>query len=577
MTAAPFSLDEALAEALSRWCPNLHPAVRWAVVQTSAAVARGDVCVPLAHLSAAWTQQHPETVAPDFAALLRASPAVAEATADTTGNTPLVLWDDRLYLRRTWQAEGTLVAAIRARLQQPTPPTPEQEAALVRRYPDPEDAQRQACLQALRWPFAVVTGGPGTGKTTTVATLLAIWQLGQPRVPGRIALAAPTGKAAARLTESLAAAWSSLTETGGWTAEDLAVLPQTVTTVHRLLGVNGQGGFRHHRHHPLPHALVVVDEASMLDVSLAAALCAALAPEARLVLLGDADQLSSVEAGSVLADVCTALADRPDAPVVRLMQSRRFDPDRGIGRLAAQVLQGGAWPDLETLAPDVSRTTESAVAEGYAPWIDLLSQRPEDPEAWSAWAAQVVHAFDRYRILTPLREGPSGVAALNQRCEARWFASVTAPGQSRWYAGRPVLITRNDATTGLSNGDVGVCLLGPGPQPLLRAVFPRRADPQGGPIRTFLPASLPAHETAFALTVHKSQGSEFDTVALVVPDLPPDAVLPPVINRALIYTGITRPRQRLLLIGPDHLWQTAIKRPIHRLGGLIARLQAGND
>lgn len=568
--------------------------------------------------------------------------------ADPWGLRPLVRVGHRLYLRRAWRQEQALRAAIAARLA----PLPLDDRALRQvldaLFPARDGAgtdwQRVACALALRHRFAIVTGGPGTGKTTTVVKLLvALQHLALqpaahtlPRQPLRIRLAAPTGKAAARLGESIRRAlgqlpWSALD--GG---EDLhQAVPTEVSTVHRLLGSRPDSRhFRHHAGQPLPLDVLVIDEASMLDLEMAAAVVDALPEGARLVLLGDKDQLASVEAGAVLGDLCARaeaahyradteawlqsvtgewlapeFLDRAGHPldqaITQLRQSHRFQGDSGIGRLAEavnqgqvlrirEVLHGGRHPDLALWplhqAADWGRhlgvealaagPASSGLPEAYAPLLRAVQQgRPaEGAQAadYDGWARQVLRAQGHFQLLTALRAGPFGVEALNARLVELFRAQGgLGPPVGDWCLGRPVMVTRNDPALGLMNGDVGVTLLAPpdagDPRApaRLRVAFPSIDRPSG--VHWVLPSRLPAVETAFAMTVHKAQGSEWDAVALVLPDQP-SAVL----TRELVYTGITRARQRFSLLlppGAEAVLEDAVQRRVQRAGGLAEALR----
>ncbi len=556
---------------------------------------------------------------------------LASALVDGDGSCPqrpLVLGGERLYLRRYWNYERAVAASLRQRLATPEPLPADLAERLDRLFPPDPDAggepdwQKLACALAVRGAFSIVTGGPGTGKTTTVVRLLALLQA--PAVaagrPLRIRLAAPTGKAAARLTESIGGQVSRLP-----VDEELRRhIPIGVTTVHRLLGSRpNTRHFRHHRGHPLPLDVLVVDEASMIDLEMMASLLAALPPRARLVLLGDKDQLASVEAGAVLGDLCrdaeagryspatrawleavsgqslaqTALAvgdDQADAlaqQVVMLRRSRRFGAGSGIGQLARrvnaqdgqgaqQVLVDGGYADLHRvlLKGPEDRALERLVLEGrgrargYRHYLEVLQgTRPqldtvlEDP-AWTLWAGQVLAAFDDFQLLCAVRKGPWGVEGLNLRIASALLAAGLLAGEHGWYEGRPVLVTRNDYSLGLMNGDIGITLCLPDAnQPgrkVLRVAFPR-GDGSGG-LRFVLPSRLAAVETVFAMTVHKSQGSEFAHTALLLPEQ-----LSPVLTKELVYTGITRARDDFTLIeARSGIFAEAVARRVRRVSGL---------
>ncbi|MCH8477537.1 MAG: exodeoxyribonuclease V subunit alpha [Wenzhouxiangella sp.] len=543
--------------------------------------------------------------ADDWAKALSASRLVAAGE----GNTPLVLEDGRLYLRRNWAAGREVLQALSQRgqalslpLDQPalrglfaqlfTTSDAEQSAA------SGPDWQKLACAIALRYGFAIITGGPGTGKTWTMVKLLALLQAvnqaGGSERPLRVLLAAPTGKAAARMTESVRANWQSLPE--AFQREDWR--PEEARTLHRLLGSRpGSRHFRHQRHNPVQADVVIVDEASMIDLQMMQALMRGLDPHSRLVLLGDKDQLSSVEPGAVFGDLCRGaerigfdaeLADwleaasgeqveRADATeasplaeqTVMLRQARRFNADiaalavavnAGEGERAAELLDQRA-PVLTRLQPasaDDAQLREMFVDQGYARYLKqlhqadwLTSETPAaiadaavQPEKIAAWAHAALDAFGRFQILTGTRSGAWGVDEINRRVR-RWLAEdglVKVNGS--WFHGRPVMISRNDYRTGLMNGDVGLCLAWPQADGRcrLRVVF-QKAD---GHLHHYATTRISDCETAFAMTVHKSQGSEFNHTVLVLPDRSSLVLV-----RELIYTGLTRARDRFTLVAPN--------------------------
>ena len=546
---------------------------------------------------------------------------------------PLVLSERRLYLRRYWAYERRIDSALRQRLAV-TEVTPDDLPARLnglfgsRTANAPIDWQKLACALATRGAFSIVTGGPGTGKTTTVVRLLALLQAPavEAGTPLRIRLAAPTGKAAARLTESISLQVKSL-EVDDKVRQKI---PSDVTTVHRLLGSRpGTRHFRHHAGNRLPLDVLVVDEASMIDLEMMANLLDALPAHARLVLLGDKDQLASVEAGAVLGDLCRdaeagwytpqtrewlehvsgehlAASDlqqdldgsHPLAQqVVMLRHSRRFGEGSGIGQLsrlvnqqqpqaARDVLTSGHYVDLSALAlkGEQDRQFErlaldgrSEAAKGYRHYLDVLrDQRPagdaplEDP-CWAVWAGKVLEAFEAFQVLCAVRKGPWGVEGLNERITRALFARKLIESEQQWYEGRPVLMTRNDYGLGLMNGDIGIALKlpereGPTPRHVLRVAFARN-DGQGG-IRFVLPSRLNDVETVYAMTVHKSQGSEFSHTALVLPE-----ALNPVLTKELIYTGITRAKQWFSLVEPRKgVFEEAVQRKVKRLSGLMLGL-----
>ncbi|WP_296188093.1 exodeoxyribonuclease V subunit alpha [Pseudomonas sp. UBA1879] len=562
------------------------------------------------------------------------SPLVAEAgdSSIAAGQKPLVLSDRRLYLRRYWTYERRIDAALHRRLSQ-TEPAPSDLASRLDalfgaadRTPDALiDWQKLACALATRGAFSIITGGPGTGKTTTVVRLLALLQ--SPAVergkPLRIRLAAPTGKAAARLTESI----SHQVQTLKVPEEVRQKIPSDVTTVHRLLGSRpGTRHFRHHAGNPLPLDVLVVDEASMIDLEMMANLLDALPPHARMVLLGDKDQLASVEAGAVLGDLCRDAEAGMYSPqtqawlesvsgedlsksglqqgdnqrhalaqqLVMLRHSRRFGSGSGIGQLAKRVNQqqdqdarallvNGEYADLYSLVlkGEQDRAFSRLLLEGhgegpkgYRHYLSRMrSERPQgltsiDDPRCVEWARDVLHAFDEFQLLCAVRKGPWGVEGLNQRITQMLFAADLIESDQQWYEGRPVLMTRNDYGLGLMNGDIGLALRLPeGPveenRTALRVAFPRN-DGEGG-VRFVLPSRLNDVETVYAMTVHKSQGSEFAHTALILPE-----ALNPVLTKELIYTGITRAKHWFSLIEPRQgVFEEALRRKVKRLSGLM--------
>lgn len=577
------------------------------------------------------------------------------------GNTPLVRVGTRLYLRRYWQYEQDVRAGIERRLAASGHMEASLQADSARTAldvlfpPRPAKAmgadwQKLACALAARSAFSIVTGGPGTGKTTTVVRLLALLQtlaLGgtanpqRPARPLRIRLAAPTGKAAARLNESIAGAVAQLPvdllPNGAAVRE---AIPTVVTTLHRVLGTRPDSRrFRHDASNPLPVDVLVIDEASMVDLEMMAAVLDALPASARLILLGDKDQLASVEAGAVLGELCqraaqghytpptrdwllAATGERIDAAmldeqgtaldqsVAMLRQSHRFSAESGIGQLAALVNAGDAagvarvWThghaDLALLVCSASDDASfkalvidgyggaAASAQlfgangepgrprhGYRHYLETMHARQPDRDAGQAafdtWAGEVLEAHGEFQLLCALRRGPWGVEGLNKRVARLLQEDGLIAVRGEWYSGRPVLVTRNDYELGLMNGDIGITLELPassGEGSVLRVAFPA-GDGAGG-IKWVLPSRLQAVETVLALTVHKSQGSEFMHAALVLPD-----TFSPILTRELVYTGITRARAFLTLAVPEGkpVLEQAVYAKVQRASGLMADLE----
>ena len=475
---------------------------------------------------------------------------------------------ERLYLHRLWQSEGRVAHFFTRQAEMTEMDVAAAQSVLSALFGDrPDDWQKIAAAVALTRKTAVISGGPGTGKTTTVAKLLAaLIRLSRSNL--RIQLAAPTGKAAARLTESLGQALQALSVSD----EERARFPSEATTLHRLLGAQPDTQrLRYHAANRLHLDVLVVDEASMVDLSMMAKLIAALPDHARVIFLGDRDQLASVEAGAVLGDICRCAetgyslsraqqlaaltqcaldgADDARAPDVRdsiclLRKSYRFDATSGIGQLARAVNLGdaqavesvinAAFEDIDFQALQSGEAYQAmldAVAEGYRPFLRLVQAR--------APVEEILLAFSRYQLLCALRDGPFGVQGLNQRIEQRLvqLQRIRRPAiGSRWYAGRPVMVTRNDSALGLFNGDIGITLRDAENQ--LKVFFPL----PDGTVKAVQPSRLPPHDTAWAMTVHK------------------------------VYTAITRARKRLTLYSEPAVFQRAVQLQTQRRSGLVERL-----
>ncbi|SHH78985.1 exodeoxyribonuclease V subunit alpha [Desulfofustis glycolicus] len=471
---------------------------------------------------------------------------------------PLVLSGARLYLHRFYHYEKRLADILQILAERSA--AAEQPALLLDEWFPATDAQpdlqREAARMALSGRLTIITGGPGTGKTTTVARIVGLL-LVCCGASLKITLAAPTGKAAVRLQESLQQHLPGLP----LSKELKEAFPDRAQTVHRLLGVRRHATrFVHTGDNPLPWDVVIVDEASMVDLALMCKLVEALRDGSRLILLGDKDQLSSVESGAVLGDCVRSLPQR----VVALQRSYRFQ--RRLADFAAAVNDGAAAQAVELID-----RPESPVSRGDENWQLLLET------AYGRYLTAVATAtsiaaypelfalFARFRVLCALRHGPRGAAGFNERIERLLAGSGMIPAGHGWYPGRPVIITRNDYALGLYNGDIGLCL--PDPQRGGEAAvwFERRGELP----RSLLPVQLPALETAWAMTVHKSQGSEFDQVVIVLPEAPNR-----ILSRELLYTAVTRARKRVILLADDEALTAAIDRPTVRCSGLAERLLA---
>jgi exodeoxyribonuclease V alpha subunit len=591
----------------------------------SLATSNGHVCLRLDDLATAEDVEAP-TSAPlpanpsEWRAALRDSRIVGTPAAP--GALPLVLDDDdRLYLHRYFDYERRLAHRLALATQEPrdaqalSPALADMLAELfaanAARLGQAADWQKLAAALALRGRLTVVSGGPGTGKTTTVVNLLACLVALDPDC--RIALAAPTGKAAARMTEAIRLRASHLPP------ETRERLPTESFTIHRLLRMRPGGGFVHDASRPLAIDALVVDEASMLDLSLATHLLEAVPPTARIILLGDKDQLAAVESGAVFSELsvdptlgAACVADlaalsrtppeaiRPPAPeqpsalrdaAVWFTQNFRFARDSGIGRLAGLVnageaaaaidwLQAGSDANVDWLADAAARPAPPVLhrmEEGYAPFLEAVAANPSQ-------VAAITQAFGHFRVLCAERAGPRGVAALNAEMTRRFRDALrAAPGivdlharglasgldeHSPWFPGRPVIVLSNDYVLKLFNGDIGIALPDAAGQLLVH--FPDAANPGG--FRAIAPVRLPPHETAFAMTVHKSQGSEFDAVLVMLP-----AERSRVLTRELLYTAITRARSRVAVCASAAVLQATIATSIERHSGLLARLAEAVD
>lgn len=488
---------------------------------------------------------------------------------------PLILDGERLYFSRFFRDEESLARAF-LRLAGATPRDIPADLLpdIFMAEGDETDWQDVACFVALRSRLCVISGGPGTGKTTTVARILALAARMYAGANLRIRLAAPTGKAASRMTEALAEAFP-----GGSLPPELKTgLAQGAQTVHRLLGWSA-GGFRHHQGNPLPLDMLVVDEASMLDLELAARLMEALPEHASLVLLGDRNQLASMEAGAVLANLCredvvnafspdfVADAVKAGAPeltvtpralaltdnVVELQKSWRFDADSGIAALSALIRDGQAQEAgklLEEGRNDLKMLSCTGQAD-LAAVLKPLLRKAFRGQGETTDPARAFEIFGTLRLLSPVRKGPRGTEALNRLARE----ALGEPAGDGWYPGRPVMILENDYNLGLFNGDVGIALPVDG---TLRVFFPAAQA-----FTSFTPARLPRFETCYAMTVHKSQGSEFGHAVLILPEEPC-----PILGRELLYTALTRAKEHFTLIGTAGQIREAIERPSRRDSGL---------
>jgi len=505
--------------------------------------------------------------------------------------TPLTIDNGFLYLRRYWCYQQRLAIQINARLcrvddnQQGDQHQDWITQRLAHYFAQDNEAnndetnwQQIAAALALSSRFLIISGGPGTGKTTTITRILALLieqhqQTSQQ--PLRISLAAPTGKAAMRMRESIRQ--SMQREGDRFSPEVQQQLPQESSTLHRLLGyIPNSTEFRFNANHHLASDLVIIDEASMIDLALMTKLFEATSPQANIILLGDKDQLSSVETGSVFADLCTvatnqyqaetlqylhAVTDSRLAEVVRssaidnhivcLLKSWRFNQTSAIGQLARAVNQGKAEQALTILEQQNNAEiqlippAELSITQLMSPWQHYL-------QALTAKVpiADLFNAFNRFRILSALRRGMKGSIALNIQLEKQFLEKKQLYTGKRWYHGRPIMITENSYRTGLFNGDIGITLLDKKGQ---ASIWFQTSEGE----KSFSSVRLPQHETAWIMTIHKSQGSEFERVMLIMPT--EDS---PVLTQQLIYTGMTRAKKRLEIVSDTAILRLGIEREI---------------
>jgi exodeoxyribonuclease V alpha subunit len=596
------ALDRHFARFMTSLSGQSMPELYYASALLSHHVAQGHVCIDLSswerrsiivlgERSGAYAAPKLE----DWQRKLSESPVVG-----TPGDfKPLILDHHcRLYLYRYWEYESILAQRIRRLALNSTGPAvlgPDKQT-VARLFPGDSvqepDWRKIAALIAGFKPLLVISGSPGTGKTTTVARILALLLEGAPSIKRRIALTAPTGKAAARLQESIRLAKADLD------CETIIKerIPEKASTVHRLLGsLPHSPYFRHHQNNPLPVDVVVVDEASMLDLPLLSKLVQAMPDRASLILLGDKDQLASVEAGAVLGDLCgespsglfshemiskilpygeqdllkqVNLAEAPGLHdcIVELRKNYRFTGRSDIGKVSAAVNLGQGARLLASLKADACRDVRwfplpkpddlekmfmPVLLDGYRRYLDLV-------QAAGAWD-DIFEAFETFRILCALRQGPYGVTAVNRVIESILEAKRLIHRNGAFYSGQPVMITRNNPRLRLYNGDVGLILADPDKQGQLSAVF--RDGP--GHFRQLSVQRLPEYETVYAMTVHKSQGSEYSQVLLILSDT--DS---PVLTRELIYTGVTRARKNVLIWSAEDIFVAAVSRRIRRDSGL---------
>ncbi|NQZ06467.1 MAG: exodeoxyribonuclease V subunit alpha [Algicola sp.] len=531
-----------------------------------------------------------------------------------SGNTPLILHDNRLYLQRYWCYESELALALRQKSANDS----QINLAEVSQwfnvlFPDEVPAgevdwQKMACATALLKRFCVITGGPGTGKTTTVTKLLALQVLMQrsnapdanPDKKQIIKLVTPTGKAAARLSESIKGAKSRLP----LDTDVIELIPDEASTIHRLLGVKPHSSeFIHHKDNPLHLDVLVVDEVSMVDLPMMAKLMAALPAHTKVILLGDKDQLASVEAGSVLGDICAgsgrdlcyssalladiqsitemdisghcAVSAEPSLSdsICLLQKSHRFDDKSGIGQLAKAVnrsdwfgvkhlrQQNVAHLSFSDILPVDYRRMVRESAEAYQPYLLMIKE--------GYLPQEIIEQFNCFQLLCAVRKGDFGVSGLNEAIEKELVRIGLIDNRQLYYVGKPIMISQNDYALELFNGDIGIILKDQDSEQL-KAWF---IAPDGKP-KSYYPNRLPSHDPVYAMTVHKSQGSEFEQVSMVLPPIN-QVINNKVITKELIYTGITRAKTQFNLFSEAKVLELSIRQSTERSSGLAGLLYGG--
>jgi exodeoxyribonuclease V alpha subunit len=516
---------------------------------------------------------------------------------------PFIIYQNRLYLQRYFRYETDFLQRIKQFLVTEQALLPERMALLQSQQPlisklfatayisngtDPVDWQLAAAITGVLNNFTIITGGPGTGKTTTVAKILAILFATDPEL--KVALAAPTGKAAARMAESLR---NTTIEVDAAITEKFRLLQPA--TIHRLLKpINGSPYFRHNKDNPLNYDVVIVDECSMIDVALFAKLVMSIHPNTRLILLGDKDQLASVEAGSLFGDLCQAqeqlnlftparrqfinsfIADenrhipgtqeRNDAHplfqhLVELRHSHRFTGNTGIGKFSKAIIANNV-PVIQSFFPP---SADEQVVIDPAAGVKLFEDFIAGYETFIAEKdiTTALKLLNAQRVLTAVREGPQGLYAINKQIEKYLHDKRLINAHTEFYQNRPVILTRNYYEHGLFNGDTGI--IRADENGVLMAWF----EDSTGALKAVLPGYLTQAETAFAMTIHKSQGSEFGEVLVLLPD----ATDVPILTRELLYTAVSRARQKVYVQGTPEVILMAAERFVERASGIASRFR----
>ena len=577
-------------------CDDEITAKRFAflVLSLSMEVRAGHVCFDLTRLQNIEPQIWLELNSPQIDDWIKVLKLASNRHVVSFGDqlAPLMFIENKLYFQRMWLDEGFVAQYFnQTQLDITTNIDLKQILNQLFTYDSASiDWQKIAVAIALTRKVAIISGGPGTGKTTTVAKILAGIVLNNPTT--RIVSAAPTGKAASRLTESLGRAIEQLS------FESLNIKTEAVT-LHRLLGAKTDNrSFSYNKHNQLHIDVLVIDEASMVDLNMMARIIEALPASARLILLGDKDQLSSVEAGAVFGDLCDfisngysqlrahelsrltgytiPIADQPTMAITDsiclLKKSYRFNESSGIGLLANAVKEGQYLNVKKLLADNtlqdisyyelLSNQTYQAVlndcVEHYKNYLNAINRSND--------IATVLTKFTQCRLLCALREGKFGVEGLNKQIELLLAKHklIRLNHRDQWYIGRPIMILRNSTSLGLYNGDIGITLTAEHDSSKLRVYFPF----SDGTIKGFSPYRLPEHETAYAMTIHKSQGSEFDHVNIILP-----TEFSPLLNRSLLYTAITRAKKAVSIFADAKILERVVKSQIHRESGLVEQIK----
>jgi exodeoxyribonuclease V alpha subunit len=554
-------LDVELARALGRMTGKSSPETELAIALTSRNVRRGHTCFPIGtSVSDIW----PRDATPAGALPEPAQWKDALMKSRLTRGGPLVLDDTgRLYVRRYWQFEQDIARELSARSAEPpvvAGDSPWLDASLDRLFPGaPDSPQRRAARNALRHRVSLLCGGPGTGKTTTVAAVVALLIEGRLRETGaeaKVMLLAPTGKSAVRLGEAVRRAKTRIQASD----EILERIPEQAATVHRALGMQREGMlFRRNADHPLEADVIVVDEASMIDLGLMRQLLDATPRKATLLIVGDPGQLTSVEAGSVLRDLVAASTDTWwSGRVTHLIETYRYDEKRPLGQLVAAIRNGERAAVEALLGREDAQDVVWTAPEGLAEELDRAAAY------WSEVLATVdpgEHFEHRGRcvMLSPFRRGPVGTRQLGASiCDRLASSEFGTPRVT------PIIVEENSHELRVYNGDFAMLVDGKPPTATVQS------DTDG--FREIAEARLPRFSEAFALSVHKAQGSEFDEVLIVLPE--EDA---PLLTRELLYTAVSRARKRVRIVGPKEVIAAALERRAQRYSGLVDAIGNARD